>query len=75
MSSCRALVEAGASEGRAKEAAESVVNAREGATKADIAALEASMEGSFRTMAFRLIGAFFGIRALFFAALKLTDSA
>ena len=33
----RALVEAGTSEERAKEAAESVVYAREGATKADIA--------------------------------------
>ena len=67
-------MEAGASEDRAKEAAKSVVNAREGATKADIAALEASMEGSW-TMAFRLIGAFLGIQVLFFAALKLTDSA
>ena len=33
----RALVEAGASEERAKEAAESVVHAPQGATKADIA--------------------------------------
>ena len=71
----RALVEAGASEGRAKEAAESVVYAREGATKADIAALEAAMERNFRTMTFRLIGAMFAIQALMLAALRFTGPA
>ncbi len=39
----RALVEAGASEERAKEAAESVVHAPEGATKADIAGVNANV--------------------------------
>ena len=79
----RALVEAGTSEERAKEAAESVVYAREGATKADlmevklelsdrIAALEATMERSFRTMTFRLIGAMFALLALMLAALRFT---
>ena len=71
----RALVEAGASEDRAKEAAESVVHAREGATKADIAALEASMERNFRSMTFRLIGAMFAIQALMLAALRFTGPA
>ena len=71
----RALVEAGASEDRAKEAAESVVYAREGATKADIAALEASMERNFRAMTFRLIGAMFAMQALMLAALRFTGSA
>ena len=77
----RALVEAGAREERAKEAAESVVYAKEGATKADlmevklelssrIAALEASMERGFRTMTFRLIGAIFAMQALMLAALR-----
>ena len=82
----RALVEAGTSEERAKEAAESVVYAKEGATKADlmgvkmelsdrIAALEASIERSFRTMTFRLIGAFFAMQALMLAALRFTGPA
>ena len=39
----RALVEAGASEERAKEAAESVVHAPEGATKADIAGVNTNI--------------------------------
>ena len=68
----RALVEAGASEERAMEAAEGVVHAREAATKADIARLEASMERNFRAQTFRLIGAFFALQALMLAALKLT---
>ena len=42
----RAPVEAGTSEERAKKAAESVVSAREGATKADIAALEWPWSGT-----------------------------
>ena len=71
----RALVEAGASEERAKEAAESVVYAREGATKADIAALEVAMERNFRAMTFRLIGAMFAMQALMLAALRFTGSA
>ena len=41
----RALVEAGASEERAKEAAESVMHAPEGATKADIAGVNANIAG------------------------------
>ena len=41
----RALVEAGASEERAKEAAESVVHAPEGATKADIAGVRTEIAG------------------------------
>ena len=41
----RALVEAGASEERAKEAAESVVHAPEGATKADIVGVNANIAG------------------------------
>ena len=114
----RALVEAGTSEERAKQAAESVVYAREGATKTDIAdvvtkvaevktevadvraevadvrtevagvrielaqvktelsdriaALEATMERSFRAMTFRLIGVFFAMQALMLAALRFT---
>ena len=135
----RALVEAGTSEERAKEAAETVLYAKEGATRADIvgvqaevggvraevadvkaqvavvqaevadlqtevadvkakvegvqadvvevkldlmkikmefsnriAALEATMERSFRAMTFRLIGAMFAMQALMLAALKLT---
>ena len=82
----RALVEAGASEDRAKEAAESVVYAKEGATRADlmevklelsdrIAALEATMERNFRSMTFRLIGAIFAMQALMLAALRFTGSA
>ena len=117
----RALVEAGASEERAKEAAESVVHAPQGATKADIAdvrtevadvktevadvrsevadvrtevagvrvelarvktelsdriaALEATMERSFRAMTFRLIGVFFALQALMLAALRFTGPA
>ena len=71
----RALVEAGTSEERAKEAAESVVYAREGATKADIAALEVAMERNFRAMTFRLIGAMFAMQALMLAALRFTGSA
>ena len=71
----RALVEAGTSEERAKEAAESVVYAREGATKADIAALEAAMERNFRTMTLRLIGAMFAMQALMLAALRFTGPA
>ena len=70
----RALVEAGASEDRAKEAAESVVHAREGATKADIAALEVAMERNFRAMTFRLVGAIFAMQALMLAALRFTGS-
>ena len=128
----RALVEAGTSEERAKEAAETVLYAKEGATRSDIvgvqaevggvrvevadvkakvadlqtevadvkakvegvqaevvevkldlmkikmefsnriAALEATMERSFRAMTFRLIGAMFAMQALMLAALKLT---
>ena len=110
----RALVEADTSEERAKQAAESVVFAREGATKTDIAdvrtkvtevktevadvrtevagvrielaqfktelsdriaALEATMERSFRTMTFRLIGAFFALQALMLATLRFTGPA
>ena len=117
----RALVEAGTSEERAKQAAESVVYAREGSTKTDIAdvvtkvaevktevadvraevadvrtevagvrielaqfktelsdriaALEATMERSFRTMTLRLIGAFFALQALMLAALRFTGPA
>ena len=71
----RALVEAGTSEERAKEAAESVVYAREGATKAAIAALEVAMERNFRAMTFRLIGAMFAMQALMLAALRFTGSA
>ena len=103
----RALVEAGASEERAKEAAESVVHAPQGATKADIAdvrtevadvrtevarvrvelarvktelsdriaALETTMERSFRAMTFRLIGVFFALQALMLAALRFTGPA
>lgn len=71
----RALVEAGASEERAKKAAESVVHAREGATKADIAALEVAMERNFRAMTFRLIGAIFAMQALMLAALRFTGPA
>ncbi len=41
----RALVEAGTSEERAKEAAESVVYAREGATKTDIAEVKTDIAG------------------------------
>ena len=41
----RALVEAGTSEERAKEAAESVVYAREGATKTDIAEVKTEVAG------------------------------
>lgn len=41
----RALVEAGASEERAKEAAESVVHAPEGATKTDIAGVRTEIAG------------------------------
>ena len=41
----RALVEAGASEERAKEAAESVVHAPEGATKSDIAGVKGEVAG------------------------------
>ena len=81
----RALIEAGASEDRAKEAAESVVYAKEGATRADlmevklelsdrIAALEATMERNFRSMTFRLIGAIFAMQALMLAALRFTGS-
>jgi len=81
----RALVEAGAGEERAKEAAESVVHAKEGATRADlmevklelsdrIAALEATMERNFRSMTFRLIGAIFAMQALMLAALRFTGS-
>ena len=72
---CRALVEAGTSEERAKEAAESVVYAMEGATKADIAALEVAMERNFRAMTIRLIGAMFAMQALMLAALRFTGSA
>ena len=117
----RALVEAGASGERAKEAAESVVHAPQGATKADIAdvrtevadvktevadvrsevadvrtevagvrvelarvktelsdriaALETTMERSFRAMTFRLIGVFFALQALMLAALRFTGPA
>ena len=71
----RALVEAGTSEERAKEAAESVVDAREGAAKADIAALEVTMERSFRTMTLRLTGAMFAMQALMLAALRFTGPA
>ena len=111
-------MEAGTSEERAKEAAETVLYAKEGATRSDIvgvqaevggvraevadvkakvegvqadvvevkldlmkikmefsnriAALEATMERSFRAMTFRLIGAMFAMQALMLAALKLT---
>jgi len=71
----RAPGEAGTNEERAKEAAESVVYAREGATKADIAALEMAMERNFRAMTFRLIGAMFAMQALMLAALRFTGSA
>ena len=71
----RAPVEAGTSEERAEEAADSVVYAREGATKADIAALEVAMEQNFRAMTFRLIGAMFAVQALMLAALQFTGPA
>lgn len=41
----RALVEAGASEERAKEAAESVLYAREGATRSDVVDVQAEVKG------------------------------
>ena len=41
----RALVEAGASEERAREAAESVVYAREGATRSDVAGVKSEVVG------------------------------
>ena len=71
----RALIEAGASEERAMEAAEGDVHAREAATKTDIARLEASMERSLRALTFRLIGAVAAMQALLFAALRFTGSA
>ena len=40
-----------------------------------IAALEATMERSFRTMTFRLIGVFFAMQALMLAALRFTGPA
>ena len=40
-----------------------------------IAALEATMERSFRTMTFRLIGAMFAMQALMLAALRFTGPA
>ena len=71
----RALVEAATSEERAKQAAESVVHAREGATRADIAALEVAVERNFRAMTLRLIGAMFAMQALMLAALRFTGPA
>ena len=63
-----------------------MVYAHEGATKADlmevemklsarISALEVTMERGFRTMTFRLIGAFFALQALMLAALRFTGPA
>ena len=82
----RALVEAGASEERAKEAAESVVHAPEGATKADIAginaniatvraevaAMETRIERSLREMSVRFLTLLIASQAVLFAGLRLT---
>lgn len=84
----RALVEAGASEERAKEAAESVVHAPEGATKADIAGvrieiagvnanlaeMEARIERSLREMSVRFLTLLIASQAVLFAGLRLTGS-
>lgn len=82
----RALVEAGASEERAKEAAESVVHAPEGATKADIAGVNANVAGvrteiaemetrlerSLREMSVRFLTLLIASQAVLFAGLRLT---
>ena len=82
----RALVEAGASEERAKEAAESVVHAPEGATKADIAGVNANIAGvrteiaemetrlerSLREMSVRFLTLLIASQAVLFAGLRLT---
>ena len=77
----RALVEAGASEERAKEAAESVVHAPEGATKADIAGvntniaeMETRLERSLREMSVRFLTLLIASQAVLFAGLRLTGS-
>ena len=82
----RALVEAGASEERAREAAESVVYAPEGATKADIAGVNANIAGvrteiaemetrlerSLREMSVRFLTLLIASQAVLFAGLRLT---
>ena len=83
---CRALVEAGASEERAKQAAESVMHAPEGATKADIAGVNANIAGvrteiaemetrierSLREMSVRFLTLLIASQAVLFAGLRLT---
>ena len=84
----RALVEAGASEERAKEAAESVVHAPEGATRADIAGVNANIatvraevagmetriERSLREMSVRFLTLLIASQAVLFAGLRLTGN-
>ena len=82
----RALIKAGASEERAKEAAESVVYAPEGATKTDIAGVNANIAGvrteiaemetrlerSLREMSVRFLTLLIASQAVLFAGLRLT---
>ena len=81
----RALVDAGAKEDLAKEAAESVVYSPEGATKSDlievrtelkgeIAGLELRIERSLRVMTWRFVGLLLATQALLFAGLRLTGT-
>ena len=81
----RALVDAGAKEDLAKEAAESVVYSPEGATKSDlievrtelkgdIAGLEFRIERSLRVMTWRFVGLLLATQALLFAGLRLTGT-
>lgn len=81
----RALVDVGAKEDLAKEAAESVVYSPEGATKSDlievrtelkgdIAGLELRIERSLRVMTWRFVGLLLATQALLFAGLRLTGT-
>ncbi len=85
----RALVEAGASEERAKEAAESVVYGPEAATRSDIAGVNANIAGvrteiaemelrlerSLRETSFRFMALLVASQAVLFAGLRLTGGA
>ena len=75
----RALVEAGASEDRLRQAAESVVHLPEAATRSDIAGVNANIakmetriERSLREMSVRFLTLLIASQAVLFAGLRLT---
>ena len=68
---CEALIEAGASETKAKAAAEAIPVIEQLATKTDLAEVKADLKAELATAVNRMLLAQLAVAGLLFAALKL----